>query len=341
MTKGRENRILQNSDRTFSPSDRANTGTSDQAFSLSDDNNVLNQEIYKAVRSEKLEVSKENQELYFIRDYLGNIKSIFDNNGEMLYYRLYDEFGGEFTGQSRSQDYADQNDLTQPCFTPFGFTSREFDEIADLYFYRSRYYAPTLGRFTQRDKFNEAGFITGNPAVIYNPLQLNDYTYVGNNPLNFIDPWGYCKGEMDTWIYKYMKIKPAWLPPFEINAKQNPGGQYARTYPTGLVIVYGPYYNQQPDLIKESIRYHEFVHVEQEANLLFIFSFFVDAYYAQTRQPNIREIEAYVRQSNLIDAFIKNKNLNNETIKELKDFQNKQVDYFFREPHELIDSPLF
>ncbi|MCK9477820.1 MAG: hypothetical protein M0R46_18045, partial [Candidatus Muirbacterium halophilum] len=57
-----------------------------------------------------------------------------------------------------------------------------------LYFYRSRYYDPTLGRFTQRDKFNEAGFITGNPAVIYNPLQLNDYTYVGNNPLIYTDP---------------------------------------------------------------------------------------------------------------------------------------------------------
>ncbi|MFA5480634.1 MAG: RHS repeat-associated core domain-containing protein, partial [Candidatus Muiribacteriota bacterium] len=55
----------------------------------------------------------------------------------------------------------------------------------------SRYYDPTLGRFTQRDKFNEAGFITGNPAVIYNPLQLNDYTYVGNNPLIYTDPWGY------------------------------------------------------------------------------------------------------------------------------------------------------
>jgi RHS repeat-associated protein len=154
-------------------------------------------EIYGILRSavipDPVQETSATNELYFIRDYLGNIKSIFDNNGEMLYYRLYDEFGGEFTGQSRSQDYADQTDLTQPCFTPFGFTSREFDEIADLYFYRSRYYDPQIGRFTQRDKFNEAGFITGNPAVIYNPLQLNDYTYVGNNPLIYTDPWGFCK----------------------------------------------------------------------------------------------------------------------------------------------------
>ncbi|MFA5480421.1 MAG: hypothetical protein WC337_10400, partial [Candidatus Muiribacteriota bacterium] len=97
MAKGRKNRLLRSSDRTFSPSDRANTGTSDQAFSLSDDNN-------KAVRSEKLEVSKENQELYFIKDYLGNIKSIFDNNGEMLYYRLYDEFGNEGDSGQAAQE---------------------------------------------------------------------------------------------------------------------------------------------------------------------------------------------------------------------------------------------
>ncbi|MFA5479576.1 MAG: RHS repeat-associated core domain-containing protein [Candidatus Muiribacteriota bacterium] len=159
MAKGRKNRLLRSSDRTFGPSDRANTGTSDQAFSLSDDNNVLNQEIYKAVRGEKLEVSKENQELYFVRDYLGNIKSIFNENGEMLYYRLYDEFGNEGDSGQASQESLNLGAAQTPAF---GFTSREFDEIADLYFYRSRYYDPQIGRFTQRDKFNEAGFITGN-----------------------------------------------------------------------------------------------------------------------------------------------------------------------------------
>jgi RHS repeat-associated protein len=108
----------------------------------------------------------------------------------MLYYRLYDEFGNEGDSGQAAQLSLNLGAAQTPAF---GFTSREFDEIADLYFYRSRYYDPQIGRFTQRDKFNEAGFITGNPAVIYNPLQLNDYTYVGNNPLIYTDPWGYCK----------------------------------------------------------------------------------------------------------------------------------------------------
>ncbi|MFA5480359.1 MAG: RHS repeat-associated core domain-containing protein [Candidatus Muiribacteriota bacterium] len=95
----------------------------------------------------------------------------------------------------------------------------EFDEIADLYFYRSRYYDPTLGRFTQRDKFNEAGFITGNPAVIYNPLQLNDYTYVGNNPLIYTDPWGYCKKGpylIINWPFRSEKANASYSKKFNI-----------------------------------------------------------------------------------------------------------------------------
>jgi len=276
MTKGKENRILQSSDWTFSPSDRANTGTSDQAFSLSDDNNVLNQEIY------------------FIRDYLGNIKSIFDNNGEMLYYRLYDEFGNEGDSGQAAQESLNLGAAQTPAF---GFTSREFDEIADLYFYRSRYYDPQIGRFTQRDKFNEAGFITGNPAVIYNPLQLNDYTYVGNNPLNFIDPWGYCKGEMNTWIYKYMKIKPAWLPPFEKIMDKRIGGEGKTQF---FNISYGKEFQQMSLPAQESVRYHEFIHFFQIGRSYFdLWDIYFDKPYPRT------EMEAYTRQKNLIEELIK------------------------------------
>ncbi|MCK9477205.1 MAG: RHS repeat-associated core domain-containing protein [Candidatus Muirbacterium halophilum] len=72
----------------------------------------------------------------------------------------------------------------------FGFTSREYDEITGLYYYRSRYYDPTIGRFLQKDKYNEAGLLSNDPSVVYNPSQLNNYAYVANNPVNYVDPNG-------------------------------------------------------------------------------------------------------------------------------------------------------
>lgn len=46
-----------------------------------------------------------------------------------------------------------------------------------LYYYRARYYSPTLGRFLQTDP------IGGND-------DLNEYAYTGGDPLNNDDPTG-------------------------------------------------------------------------------------------------------------------------------------------------------
>ncbi len=57
------------------------------------------------------------------------------------------------------------------------FTGRELDPETGLYYYRSRYYAPQTGRFTTADPIG----LFGGP---------NLYSYVNNNPVNWIDPWG-------------------------------------------------------------------------------------------------------------------------------------------------------
>jgi len=55
--------------------------------------------------------------------------------------------------------------------------SRERDPDTELLYYRARFYDPQLGRFISEDPISLEGGI-------------NFYTYVQNDPLNFLDPIG-------------------------------------------------------------------------------------------------------------------------------------------------------
>jgi len=63
--------------------------------------------------------------------------------------------------------------LTQP----FGFSTKRYDEQTGLIYYGYRFYGPEIGRWTTRDPLGEAG-------------GMNLYAFVGNNPVNWVDPWG-------------------------------------------------------------------------------------------------------------------------------------------------------
>jgi RHS repeat-associated protein len=65
---------------------------------------------------------------------------------------------------------------------PFQFTGRT-RAPANLYYYRARFYDPTVGRFLSEDPI---GFGGGD---------LNLYRYVANNPVNQIDAFGLDSGE--------------------------------------------------------------------------------------------------------------------------------------------------
>ncbi len=64
--------------------------------------------------------------------------------------------------------------------TRYLYTGRELDTETGLMYYRARFYDPTLGKFIQRDPI---GFADG----------TNWYEYVGSNPVEFFDPFGFEK----------------------------------------------------------------------------------------------------------------------------------------------------
>jgi RHS repeat-associated protein len=72
------------------------------------------------------------------------------------------------------------------------FTAREDDGTA-LYYYRARYYHPTLQRFISEDPIGFLG------------RDVNLYAYVGSDPLSFVDPYGL------DWIWSQSRGQLSYL----------------------------------------------------------------------------------------------------------------------------------
>ncbi|WP_458412193.1 RHS repeat domain-containing protein [Schinkia sp. CFF1] len=113
------------------------------------------------------------QKKYYLQDELGSPIRLVDSKGKTTERYSYDEFGTPnglkmALGLSKSSN-------------PFGFTGYQYDPSTGLHFAQARYYAAGVGRFISEDTYE--GDIT-------NPLSLNLYTYVYNNPLKHIDPSG-------------------------------------------------------------------------------------------------------------------------------------------------------
>ncbi|MBI3083801.1 MAG: hypothetical protein HYY90_05510 [Candidatus Omnitrophica bacterium] len=113
---------------------------------------------------------------YLHPDGLGSVTAATDARGVLVESYRYRAFGEptvlDPTGQPRA---------TSAIGNPFLFTGREFDQETGLYYYRTRYYQQTIGRFLTPDPF---------PASPTNPQSLHRYSYVANNPINRLDPFG-------------------------------------------------------------------------------------------------------------------------------------------------------
>lgn len=106
---------------------------------------------------------------FYLYDYPDrNVIAVIDANQKITNKYQYGSFG--CTQKSLAESTND-----------FLYAGEAYEEETGLIYLRNRYYDPELGRFISADA--EFGTKT-------NPQSLNPYTYVNNNPLNYIDPAG-------------------------------------------------------------------------------------------------------------------------------------------------------
>lgn len=92
------------------------------------------------------------------------------------------------TGEYRYDPFGAVMLLTENTNCYFMFTGRRYDALSEAYYYRSRQYDQTAGRFIRNDDYH------GNDR---RSITLNRYIYVLNNPTNNVDPMGMCVPSAD------------------------------------------------------------------------------------------------------------------------------------------------
>jgi RHS repeat-associated protein len=111
-----------------------------------------------------LNLHQSGQDYAYLYDGKGNVEAVLDAAQAVVAGYRYDPFGVLLakTG-SFEQSY--------------GFSTKRYDEQIGMLQYEYRSYLPEVGRWSTRDPLGEAG-------------GMNLYAFVGNNPVNWVDPSG-------------------------------------------------------------------------------------------------------------------------------------------------------
>ncbi|WP_456094014.1 polymorphic toxin-type HINT domain-containing protein [Paenibacillus sinensis] len=152
---------------------------------------VVQQSTY--VRGDRLLVKKDKtagKDYYYLYNGHGDVVQIVDTSGNVVNSYSYDVWGN-ITSQ------------TEGVSNSFKYAGEMYDAETGLYYLRARYYDPSIGRFINEDTVE---------GQIDNPLSLNLYTYVGNNPLIRVDPSGnsWISDQWYSFVVQMKSVHSSW-----------------------------------------------------------------------------------------------------------------------------------
>jgi RHS repeat-associated protein len=122
-------------------------------------------------------LAQEVTETTYLADALGSVVGLMNTGKVVATQYAYEPFGATTTSGMANGN-------------PYKFTGREEDGTG-LYFYRARYYHPSLGRFISED------------PIGYGGGDINLFAYVGSDPINLRDP----SGLMYYWPWLYQALR--------------------------------------------------------------------------------------------------------------------------------------
>jgi RHS repeat-associated protein len=128
--------------------------------------------------------SFKEEPLFYLYDGRGNTTELTDNRGVARDRYRYDPYGVPLPKATIGPN---------PWYTenPYRYNGEDYDITTGLQYLRARYYEPSTGRFLSRDSY------LGN---VMEPLTLNRYAYVSNNPIMYDDPTGHIFDKAKDWF---------------------------------------------------------------------------------------------------------------------------------------------
>ncbi|THF81684.1 S8 family serine peptidase [Cohnella fermenti] len=107
-----------------------------------------------------------------------DVTSLTDASGVVQSTYSYDAFGNIVS-------------QTGTINSPFRYAGYQYDDESDLYYLNARYYDPKIARFLSEDTYR---------GQANDPLSLNMYTYVHNEPMMYWDPTGHAEANTNATV---------------------------------------------------------------------------------------------------------------------------------------------